>query len=57
MMEEEAINFASLHLEADTLEWWLHGMLSQGYAHITTFEEFTRKLVKRFDQKKENDYF
>lgn len=30
-------------------------MASQGYAHITTFEEFTRRLVRRFDQK-ENDY-
>lgn len=31
-------------------------MASQGYAHITTFEEFTRRLVKRFDRKK-NNYF
>jgi len=43
MMEEEAINFASLHLEGDALEWWCHGMVSQGYAHITTFEEFTKR--------------
>jgi len=41
MMEEEDINFESLHLEGDALEWWHHGMVIQGYAHITTFEEFT----------------
>lgn len=57
MVKEEAINFTSLHFEGDVLKWWHHGMASQGYAHIITFEEFTRRLVKRFDRKKENDYF
>lgn len=57
MVEEEAINFASFHIEGDALEWWHHGMVSQGYAYITMFKEFIRWLVKRFNQKKENDYF
>lgn len=51
MTEEEAINFASLHFDGDALEWWHHGMSSEGHGSITSFEEFTRQLVKRFDRK------
>lgn len=57
MTEEEAINFSSLHFDGDALEWWRHGMSNQGYKSITSFEEFTRRLMKRFDRKRENDYF
>lgn len=57
MVEEDAIHFASLHLEGDALEWWQHGVISQGYSLITSFDEFVRRLAKRFDWKKENDYF
>lgn len=57
MTEEEAINFASLHFDGDALEWWRHGMSNQGYGSITSFKEFTRQLVKKFDQKWENNYF
>lgn len=57
MVEEDAIHFASLHFEGDTLERWQHVVISQGYSLITSFDEFARRLVKRFDRKKENDYF
>lgn len=57
MIEEDAIPFASLHFEGDVLEWWQHGVISQDYFHISSFDEFARRLVKRFDRKKENDYF
>lgn len=39
-MEEDAIHFASLHLEGDTIEWWWHGTLTHGYSLITMFDEF-----------------
>lgn len=32
-------------------------MVSHGYSLITIFDEFTRILANRFDQKKEDDYF
>lgn len=32
-------------------------MISQGYENISSFDEFARKLLKRFDRKRENDYF
>lgn len=51
MVEEDAIKFASLHLEGDALEWWQHGVISQGYALITSFNEFIRSIVKRFNRK------
>ena len=57
MLEEDEVNFASLHLKGDALEWWRHGMVSQGYSHISTFDEFARRVVKRFDQKREDNYF
>lgn len=57
MVEEDAIHFASLHLEGDAQEWWRNGMISQGYSLITTFDEFGRRLAKRFDRKREDDYF
>jgi len=56
MVEEDAMHFASLHLEGDALEWWWYGTVSQGYSLITTFDEFARRVVKRFDRK-EDDYF
>lgn len=57
LVEEDAIHFASLHFEGDALEWWRHGVISQNYFNITFFDEFARRLVKRFDRKKEDDYF
>lgn len=55
LVEEDVMHFASLHLEVDALEWWCHGVINQGYSHITSFDEFIRRLVNRFDRK-EDDY-
>lgn len=49
MIEEDVINFVSLHFEGDALEWWYHGMSNEDYRYITSFEEFIRLLAKRFD--------
>lgn len=57
MVEEDAIHFVSLYFEGDALEWWRHGLTSQNYSNITSFDEFARRLVKRFDRKKEDDCF
>lgn len=51
------IYFTSLHFEGDSLEWWQHGVISQGYSLIYSFDEFSKWLVKRFNRKKENNYF
>lgn len=51
MFEEEAIKFATLHLESVVHEWWYHGMVTQGHDSITTLEEFNQRLMERFDRK------
>jgi len=57
MEEEEVIYFVTLHFKGDALEWWQHRMIRKGYVDISSFDEFSRNLVKRFDRKKENEYF
>ena len=41
----------TLHLEGDASDWWFHGLITLGNDIVTTFEEFTRGLVNRFDRK------
>lgn len=57
MVEEDANHFASLQFEGDAIEWWKNGMIIQDYSYIASFDEFCWRLVKRFDRKRENDYF
>ena len=49
MPEEEAIKYASIHLDGPMHEWWHHGMVTFGHNQITSYEEFTEKLIERFD--------
>ncbi|XP_059066288.1 uncharacterized protein LOC131857619 [Cryptomeria japonica] len=51
MTENDAVQFAILHLEGLAHEWWYHGTLTQGHDGITTYDEFTQKLIKRFERK------
>ena len=51
MPEEDAIRFCTLHLEGVAHEWWYHGLVTLGHNLITTYEEFTNKLIERFDVK------
>ena len=51
MPEEDAIRFATLHLEGATHKWWYHGLVTLGHNLITTDEEFTNRLIERFDVK------
>lgn len=49
--QEEAIRVASLHLEVRAYAWWFYESSSLYDGNISTYERFTRKLVKRFDEK------
>ncbi|XP_059068585.1 uncharacterized protein LOC131859077 [Cryptomeria japonica] len=51
MLEEDAIRFAILHLEGAPHEWWYRGLITLGHNLITTYDEFTKKLIERFDVK------
>jgi hypothetical protein len=43
--ETEAIIFATLHLEGEAHEWWHHGLVTLGHSHITSYREFTERLM------------
>jgi hypothetical protein len=51
MTEAEAIKFATLHLDGEAHEWWYHGLVTLGHASITSYVEFTQRLMDRFDRK------
>lgn len=51
MLEEDAIRFATLHLEEAAHEWWYHKLITLGHNLITTYDEFTNRLIERFDVK------
>jgi hypothetical protein len=51
MTETEAINFATLHLDGEAHEWWYHGLVTLGHSHITSYLEFTERLMERFERR------
>lgn len=51
MCETNAIRFSTLHLEGDVQEWWYHGLITLVHIHITSYIEFTKRLIERFDRK------
>jgi hypothetical protein len=51
MTETKAISFTTLHLEGEAHEWWHHGLVTLGHNHITSYREFTERLMDRFDKR------
>ena len=49
--EMEAIKIAVLHLEGEAHDWWFHGLYTLVHANVTTYSNFTRRLVERFDRR------
>jgi len=47
----EAISFTTLHLEGESHEWWHHELVTLGHNHITSYLEFTKILIVRFDRR------
>jgi hypothetical protein len=50
MRELDAIKFATIYLEGKAHDWWYHGMNTLGHNQITSYPEFTQRLIDRFDQ-------
>jgi hypothetical protein len=50
MTEVEAINFSTLHLDGEAHEWWYHGLLTLGHSNITSYDDFTQRLMDMFDR-------
>jgi hypothetical protein len=57
MTESEAISFATLHLEGEAHEWWYHGLVTLGHSRITSYREFTERLMDRFDRRDPEIHF
>ena len=57
MMDEDPLQFAILHLEGTAHDWWHHGLVTQGHQNITSYEEFSQKLIKRFDRRHPQENF
>ena len=57
MNESDAIKFASLQQEDATYDWWYHGMTTQGHDQVTTFDDFSQRVIDRFDLKDDEEYF
>jgi hypothetical protein len=57
MAEAEAISFATLHLEGEAHEWWYHGLVTLGHNRITSYKEFTERLMDRFDRRDPEIHF
>jgi hypothetical protein len=51
MTKLEAISFATLHLEGEAHEWWHHGLVSLDHNRMTSYLEFTERLMVRFDRR------
>ena len=51
MIETYAIKLATLHLDGEAHEWWYHGLVTLGHNTITSYPDFTQRLIERFDWK------
>ena len=57
MSETEAIKVATLHLDGEAQDRWFHGMVTLGHSTVTTYDEFTRRLMERFDRRDPEQHF
>ncbi len=51
ILEEEAIKFVALHLEGVAHEWWHHELVTLSHNHMTSYADFTKRLIDHFDGK------
>jgi hypothetical protein len=51
MTEDEENNFSTLHMDGEAHVLWYHGLVTLGHANITSYKDFTERLMDRFDKK------
>jgi uncharacterized protein YutE (UPF0331/DUF86 family) len=56
-MEIEAIKYVVFHLEGEVHEWWYHGLVTLGHARITSYLDFTQRIIEWFDKKDPDFHF
>ena len=57
MIETNAIKLDTLHLDREAHEWWYHGLVTLGHNTITSYTDFTQRLIERFDRKDPEVHF
>ena len=57
MTETDAIKLATLHLEGEAHEWWYHGLVTLGQNTISSYSDFTQRLMERFDKRDSKIHF
>ena len=50
-VSKEAIQVVAMHLEGKAYAWWFYESSALKDANMSTYARFTRKLVKRFNEK------
>jgi hypothetical protein len=55
--EEEEIKITTLHLDGEAHKWWHHGFVTLGHANITSYVEFTQRVMDRFERKDPKIHF
>jgi hypothetical protein len=48
MIESKSISFTTLHLDGEAHEWWYHGLITLDQNHITSYLNFTERLMEIF---------
>ena len=57
MIETYAINLATLHLDGEAHEWYYHELVTLGHNTITSYPDFTQRLIEWFDRKDPEVHF
>ena len=51
MTETYVINFDTLHFDDEAHEWWYHGLVTLGHNTITSYNDFTHRLMEQFEKR------
>ena len=57
VIETDAIKLPTLHLDGEAHEWWYHRLVTLGHNTITSYTDFTQRLIERFDRKDPEVHF
>ena len=57
MTETDAIKLATLHLDGEAHEWWYHGLVTLGHNTITSYNDFTQRIMECFVKKDPKIHF
>ena len=52
IVEREVVEIAALQLEGEANIWWFSHL---SHAQVTTYVDFTQRMIKKFDKKKSEE--